>query len=92
MAQINDLKKLYNDVRNQPRELFIKSLMHFREIMCSTKYTPEQKDNAFTDLITDYFRCNLRQEDITHFQAVKLEWEMRRRYEPFSTFANAKGI
>ena len=43
MSQEKDLQKLYDDVRNQPRDYFIKSLLHFREIICSTKYTVEQK-------------------------------------------------
>ena len=87
MAHEKDLRKLkdlYNDTNNQPRALFINSLLHFREVMCSKEYTLEQKNRAFEDLATDYFRCKLEPEDIIHFQAISKEWEMRSLYEPFS--------
>lgn len=61
--------------------MFIVSLHHFRRVMCSSKYTVEQKDTAFGGLIEDYFRCELEGPDITIFVATEREWSMRRSYE-----------
>ncbi len=73
--------ELYHDTHNQDRELFIKQYHHFREIMCSTKYDLEQKQQAFQDLAQAYLRCKLNPSDITLFKAVSMEFEMRARYE-----------
>jgi len=62
-----------------PAEMFLTSLHHFRQIMCSTKYTLEQKDEAFGALCQDYIRCNLSSRLITAFVATEMEWAMRRR-------------
>lgn len=80
-AEIKKWKKVYSNVNNQSREHFIKTYHWFREVMCSTKYTIEQKENTFDGLATDYLRCNLNKNDIVTFKAICLEWEMRKVYE-----------
>jgi len=68
----------------EERGRLIQSMLHFREIMCSTKYTLEQKDNAFEDLSTDYLRTIYKTDgDRLLFEALMLEWEKRRLYECF---------
>ena len=47
-----------------PRDMTNISLHHFRRVMCSNKYTVEQKDTAFEGLTQDYFRCELEDPDV----------------------------
>lgn len=63
------------------REMFAISYSHFRKVMCSNKYTLEQKDNVFTGLAQDYIRCNLEDGDMVAFVALEKEWSMRRVWE-----------
>ena len=63
-------------------------LMQFREIMCSTKFTLEQKDNAFNGLVYAYLHHNIpegkdKEQMVVLFQATNMEWERRRLYEVF---------
>lgn len=67
-----------------PREMFFISYHHFRQIMCSTKYTLQQKDTAFGDLATDYVRCKIEDSDIVIFAAILEEWSRRRGWEMFA--------
>jgi len=58
----------------------------FREIMCSTKYTTEQKEDAFQGMAYVYLNTktdNDKDKDalITSFQALTIEYEMRMLYE-----------
>jgi len=69
------------NLHSHPAEMFVLSYHHFRRIMCSTKYTLEQKDEAWGSLCTDYFRCELTQVHIKAFAATEREWSMRRGYE-----------
>jgi len=64
-----------------PREMFAVSYLHFRDVMCSNKYTLEQKDSAFEGLAEDYFRCDLEDGDVAAFVAATEEWSIRRGYE-----------
>ena len=66
----------------------IKELMQFRGIMCSTKFTLEQKDDAYNGLIYAYLHHDIpagkdRDAAITLFQATNMEWERRRLFEAF---------
>jgi len=63
------------------KEYFNRSLLYFRKIMCSTKYSFEEKERAYSGLATDYFRCELSEDDIVHFQSISREWEIRSLYE-----------
>ena len=74
-------------MRRPPRDMFHISLRHFRRIMCSTKYTLEQKDSAFDGLAEDYFRCDLEDKDIKFFEVIVKEWSRRREYEEFTECA-----
>jgi len=74
-------KELHNDVYNQSREHFITSINHFRDIMCSNKYTLDHKDQAFDSLCQDYLRCKLDPRDIMHMESMTDEWTRRRYYE-----------
>jgi len=58
-------------------------IISFREIMCSTKYTIEQKDNAFKGLFWVWLRCNstLTAKFENLINATILEWERRKLYE-----------
>ena len=62
--------------REQERCFFI-SLNHFRDVMCSTKYTLENKENAFMGLAQDYLRCELTEDDDIFFVSICREWDMR---------------
>jgi len=64
-----------------PRDMFVISYHHFRRVMCSNKYTLEQKDSAFESLAQDYIRCDLEDDDVTSFVAAAEEWAMRGGYE-----------
>lgn len=70
-----------DNTNNQPRELFVKSLHHFRKILCSTKYTYEQKNKAFDGLTCDYFRCKLTEDDKMNFVSMVKEFNIRQTYE-----------
>jgi hypothetical protein len=69
------------DPEGEPREFFLTSYHHFREVMCSTEYTIEQKDNAYGALLTDYARCKILKQDEVTMQSITMEWERRRVYE-----------
>ena len=64
-----------------PREMFITSYHHFRRVMCSTKYTIEQKDTAFGDLAIDYLRCKVTGRDTITFVSITEEWIIRGGWE-----------
>lgn len=69
-------------------DYLIKQLMLFRNIMCSTKFTVEQKDNAFNGLVYAYLHHNIpigknKNVIITLFEATSIEWERRRLFEVF---------
>ena len=38
-------------------EYFMKEWHSFREVMCSTDYSPEQKQDAWAGLLTAYIHC-----------------------------------
>lgn len=76
-------KRLDTQLYDFPREMFVTSYRHFRRIMCSTKYTLEQKDSACDSFVQDYFRCKLTDTDIKSFLATMQEWTIRREYEFF---------
>lgn len=77
-------KKYFKEVsRGHPREMFITSYHHFRRVMCSTKYTVAQKDDAFDGLTEDYFRCDLTDSDKKIFVATVEEWVIRKGWEEF---------
>lgn len=66
----------------QERGRLMESMNHFRKIMCSTKYSLGQKDDAFEDLATDFLRTLYKTEnDRLLFEAICIEWEKRRLYE-----------
>lgn len=71
----------YYHVWELPKELLMTSILHFREVMCSSKYTLEEKDIKFTALLTDYMRCKATEKELSFFFATKKEWEMRKSYE-----------
>lgn len=77
------LKIMHEETLGQPRELFVKQMIFFRKIMCSTEYTQEYKEKAYGNLVEVYARCNLTQGDIDLFSAVTEEFEMRSKYELF---------
>ena len=71
-----DLKYLTNEI------------IQFRGIMCSKKFTLEQKDSAYNGLVYAYLHHEIppgkdRETMITLFQATNIEWERRRLYEVF---------
>ena len=80
---IEQIKLLHEETQGQDRELFIKQVMFFRKVMCSTKYTLEQKEIAFEHLAEAYLRCNLNQSDIDLFVMTSEEFERRSLYELF---------
>lgn len=58
------------------------SMRFFREVMCSTEYSIEQKDSAFENLVTDFIRTIYKMDaDKNLFEALTIEWERRRLYE-----------
>lgn len=79
--EITRLKELYGKINNQDRELFVKQVLYFREIMCSKNYTLLQKEKHFKNVIEAYFRCNLTEADRTIFQALADEFQRRSIYE-----------
>ncbi len=87
ITKLKQIYKVYNDVHNQSREFFVKDYHRFREVMCSTKYTTEQKESSFESLATSYLRCHLTESDVQLFTSVSLEWEMRKMYEPIKVEA-----
>ena len=82
--EIQELKQLHERTNNQDRELFLKQLLYFRKIMCSTEYTIKQKKIHFQNLSESYFRCNLTEGDIVLFQATADEFQRRSEYELFN--------
>lgn len=65
----------------------------FREVMCSTEYTREQKEDAFQGIALVYFNAKTdNKEDndalIISFQALVMEYEMRMLYEPITIQTN----
>jgi hypothetical protein len=81
---IEELKILHEQTTGQDRELFHKQVIYFRSVMCSTKYTREQKEIAFENLAETYLRCKLNQDDITLFVMTSEEFERRSLYELFN--------
>lgn len=79
--KLEELKIKHEETANQPRELFIKQLHHFRKRMCYTKYTKEEKVNEFGFLLETYVRCKLEKGDIDLMVATKNEFDMRLEYE-----------
>ena len=75
------LKLLHDETSGQNRELFIKQMLFFRKIMCSTAYTSEYKENAYGNLVEVYARCKVNQGDIDLFSALTEEFERRSTYE-----------
>jgi len=71
----------YHNVYEQPSEMLLTSIHHFRDMMGSTKYTLEQKENAFSILLFDYMRCKSDAKINMFFMSTKKEWEMRVPYE-----------
>lgn len=65
-------------VNSFPAEMFVISYHHFRNVMCSTKYTTAQKDSAWGGLCEDYIRCKLTPRLVQAFVAMEVEWSMRR--------------
>lgn len=65
------------------REQYEKDLLKFRGIMCSTKFTVLQKDNALNGLINAWIETRLDQDDsLSHLtRATMIEWTRRREYE-----------
>ena len=78
------LKQVHENTSGQERELFHKQLIHFRNIMCSTAFTLEQKEKEFGYLAEAYFRCKLNQNDIDFFVLTKEEFDRRSIYEQFA--------
>lgn len=67
-------------------EYFLKEIHSFREIMCSTKYTLEQKTKAFEGLLYIYIAMEDLDLDgpISHFfDTTVVEWERRSVYDLF---------
>lgn len=66
-------------------DYFRSEIVKFRDIMCSRKFTTEQKDDAFYGLAYAYINCKATGDDnkqvITMFDMTRLEWERRRLYE-----------
>lgn len=85
MLKMNDLKKVYENTRNQDRQLFLRQVVHFRKIMCSTAFSLERKEREFENLAEAYFRCNLTEGDITLFKCTAEEFEIRNGYELFKS-------
>ncbi len=75
-------KKDYNKIPKEglTRDMFIKSVKHFREVMCSSKYNVKQKDKQFESLTYDYIRCDLEEGDLEIYEATLHEWSMRKPY------------
>ena len=69
-------------------DYFSSEYMKFRDIMCSKKYTPEQKLDAWGGLLTVYVNVktdNKEDKDtlLVRMQALKREFDMRLEYELF---------
>lgn len=79
--KLKTLREIHNNTNNQDRELFLKQLQHFREVMCSTNFKIQEKLNEFRFLSEAYFRCNLIQQDIDFFVLTKKEFDRRLIYE-----------
>jgi hypothetical protein len=86
MSNIMDFHKPLTDLETEKaRERFMTSLRHFRDIMCSSEHSIEDKDAAFEDLATDLFRTEgLTENDRILFEATMREWSIRREYEFFN--------
>ena len=81
--ETEQLKQLHEETTGQDRELFLKQMMFFRKVMCSTKYTLVQKEIAFENLAEAYLRCKLNQNDIDFFVLTSEEFQRRSAYELF---------
>ncbi len=67
-------------------DYFKKEYLNFREVMCSTKYTVEQKSDALRGLLTVYVNIELKDGDDPDFatnmvDALLSEYDMRIAYE-----------
>jgi len=68
-------------------EYMLKEILSFRQRMCSTEYTVEQKDNAFQGLLYGWSHGGKGMTDeeedslTTLMQAHISEWSRRRAYE-----------
>ncbi|KKN69804.1 hypothetical protein LCGC14_0437500 [marine sediment metagenome] len=72
-------------------EYYRSEYVKFREIMCSKKYTPQQKIGAFGGLVMVYTHVkttNKKDQEsiIISMQALKIEFDMRLKYELFEKF------
>ncbi len=61
----------------ESRELFLTSYHFFREVMCSKTYTAEQKRNCYANLVEDYLRCDVTDNDIITMTALTAEFDRR---------------
>lgn len=63
-------------------EYFRQEICNFREVMGSTKYSLEQKDNAFKAITLLYFNVkDISGLDINFYTLTANEWTHRRLYE-----------
>jgi len=62
-------------------EMFNISIIHFRNVMCSIKFTVDEKLNAFSNLLQDYFRLKITDSQELYFLSTKSEFERRLVYE-----------
>lgn len=81
-----ELKEVYYNVSNQPRELFVKSLLYFIKIMCSKSYPIERKEEEFKNLAQAYLRCKLKESDKIIFLAISDEFQRRKEFEELNLF------
>ena len=80
---VNGIKYRSHD---NPRQMFIDSLMSFREKMSNREFwqKPEgQRQDAIASLTQDYLRTDHKgneEEDKTHYESAILEYNMRAKY------------
>jgi hypothetical protein len=72
-----DRELYYSGKGDQPRELFHKQFLHYMEIMGSTKYSIEQKEEEYNNLADAYFRCKLTDGDKAVFQGATRDFNYR---------------
>ena len=61
----------------ESRELFLTSYHFFREVMCSKEFSVDQKRKYYCNLVQDYVRCEITDNDVIIMSALTAEFDRR---------------
>lgn len=75
--------EIHNSIADIASEkYFYSEMLEFRQVMGSTKFTLDQKDDGFRAITLLYFNLpNATETNIMHYTALAKEWTIRRIYE-----------